>query len=144
MGRGFTGRLKKKIIMTKKEAFDYLKGTKVVLQTEDEQVKLQEFLFSIGYKWQTIECTSVMRLYDDDCMFFIGIDGHISHNGYKDSDDRVFCDTHIYTKMRVEDILGIKIDEEKGFGERFRSIQDTLKDKQIMVISKDNVMIIDL
>lgn len=96
--------------MTKKEAFDYLKGTKVVLRTEDEQVKLQEFLFSIGYKWQTIKSTEVMKLYDGDCMFFIGPDGYISHNEY-DTDDRAFCDTHIYTELNLKDILELEIDD---------------------------------
>lgn len=130
--------------MTKKEAFDYLKGTKVVLKTEDEQVKLQEFLFSIGYKWQTIKSTEVMKLYDDDCMFFIGSDGDISHNTYDNDEDRFFGDTHIYTELKLKDILEIEIEDEKDWKGLFRDVRDTLKDKQIMVISKDNVMIIDL
>lgn len=138
--------------MTKKEAFDYLKGTKVVLQTENEQVKLQEFLFSIGYKWKTIENTDVMKLYDGDCVFFISPDGYISHCGYEDSNDRAFCDTHIYTELNLKDILGLEIDKDKevwrgifrDVKDTLKDVQDALKDKQIMVISKDKVLIIDL
>lgn len=129
--------------MTKKEAFDYLKGTKVVLKTEDEQVKLQEFLFSIGYKWRNIGA-KVMKMDSGDCMFFIGTDGDITHLGYDYDDDIVFCDTHIYTELKLKDILGIEIEDKKDWKDIFRDVQDTLKDKQIMVISKDNVMIIDL
>lgn len=131
--------------MTKKEAFDYLKGTKVVLKTEDEQVKLQEFLFSIGYKWQTIKSTDVLKLYYADCAFFIGPDGYISHNGYEDFDDKAFYDTHIYRELNLKDILGLEIDvEEVNWKVVFKDVQGTLKDKQVIVISKDNVMIIDL
>lgn len=133
--------------MTKKEAFDYLKGTKVVLRTEDEQVKLQEFLFSIGYEWVNVGA-KVMKLYDNDCMFFIGTDGYITHNGYDYDDEIIFCDTHIYTELKLKDILEIEIEEDKkdkkDWKGLFRDVRDTLKDKQIMVISKDNVMIIDL
>lgn len=127
--------------MTKKEAFDYLKGTKVVLKTEDEQVKLQEFLFSIGYKWPTGD-TNVMKLYPDVCVFFISHGGHITHNGYDDEEDIFFYDTHVYKELKIEDILAIEI--EKSSKDVFKGVQDTLKEKQIMVISKDNVMIIDL
>lgn len=128
--------------MTKKEAFDYLKGTKVVLKTEDEQVKLQEFLFSIGYKWSIIKSTEIMKLYDDDCMFFIDSDGYISHNQYDDDESRFFGDTHVFKRLELQDILGIKIG--KTWKDIFKDVRDSLKDKQIMVISKDNVMIIDL
>lgn len=133
--------------MTKLEAYDYLKGTKVVLKTEDEQVKLQEFLFSIGYKWSTSSSagTKVMKMYSYTCMFFISSDGYIKHSGYEDFDDKVYCDTHAYKELKIEDILGLEIDEdEKDWKGLFRDVRDTLKDKQIMVLSKDNVMIIDL
>lgn len=129
--------------MTKKEAFEYLKGTKVVLRTEDEQVKLQEFLFSIGYEWVNIGA-KVMKLYDNDCMFFIGTNGYITHNGYDHYAEIVFCDTHIYTELELKDILEIEIGDKKDWKGLFRDVRDTLKDKQIMVISKDNVMIVDL
>lgn len=130
--------------MTKKEAFEYLKGTKVVLRTEDEQVKLQEFLFSIGYEWPTGE-TKIMKLYPDVCVFFMSPNGYITHNGYDDEEDICFCDTHVYKELKIDDILGIEIDVEKvKWKDIFRDVRDTLKDKQIMVISKDNVMIIDL
>lgn len=130
--------------MTKKEAFEYLKGTKVVLKTENEQVKLQQFLFSIGYKWISGDA-KVMKLYPYGCVFFMSPCGYITHNGYDDEEDICFCDTHIYTKLEIEDILGLEIDEDKkDWKGLFRDVRDTLKDKQIMVISKDNVMIIDL
>ena len=130
--------------MTKKEAFDYLKGTKVVLRTEDEQLKLQEFLFSIGYEWINVGAKA-MKLYDNDCMFFIGTDGYITHNGYDYDDEIIFCETHIYTELKLKDILEIEIDEEDvSRKDVLKGVRDTLKDKQIMVISKDNVMVIDL
>jgi hypothetical protein len=127
--------------MTKKEAFDYLKGTKVVLKTEDEQVKLQEFLFSIGYKWPTGD-TKAMKLYPDVCVFFMNPSGYITHNGYDDEEDISFCDTHVYKELIIDDILAIEIG--KNWKDVFKDVQDTLKDKQIMVISKDKVLIIDL
>ena len=138
--------------MTKKEAFEHLKNSKVFLRTEDEQVKLQEFLFKIGCKWQTIEKAEIMKLYSDVCVFFIDSNGYISHCGYEDYVDKVFCDTHAYKELKIEDILGIEIDVEKvkwkdvfrGVQDALKDIQDALKDKQIMVISKDKVMIIDL
>lgn len=138
--------------MTKKEAFDYLKGTKVVLRTEDEQVKLQEFLFSIGYKWISGEA-KVMKMYPYGCVYFMSPSGYITHNGYDDEEDIYFCDTHVYREEKIEDILGIKImDVEKekwrdvfrDVKDSLKDIQDTLEDKQIMVISKDKVLIIDL
>ena len=99
--------------MTKKEVFDNLKGTKVVLKTEDEQVKLQEFLFSIGCKWQTIKSTEVMKMYNNECMFFIDMDGFISHNEYASVEVRAFCDTHAYKELKIDDILRIEIDKDK-------------------------------
>lgn len=131
--------------MTKKEAFEHLKNSKVFLRTEDEQVKLQEFLFKIGYKWQTMEKPEIMKLYSDICVFFIDSNGYISHCGYDDYVDKVFCDTHAYKELKIEDILGIEIDDEVASWKAvFRDVQDTLKDKQIMVVSKDRIMIIDL
>ena len=131
--------------MTKKEAFEHLKNSKVLLRTEDEQVKLQEFLFKIGFKWQTMEKPEIMKLYSDMCMFFIDSNGYISHCGYDDYVDKVFCDTHTFESLSLEYILGIEIDvEEVKWKDVFTGVRDTLGDKQIMVISKDNVMIIDL
>lgn len=131
--------------MTKKEAFEHLKNSKVLLRTEDEQVKLQEFLFKIGYKWKTINRAEIIKMYSGECVFFIGSDGCISHCGYEDDDDKVYCDTHDYESMTLEYILGIEIDvKQVSWKDVFKDVQDSLKDKQIMVISKDNVMIIDL
>lgn len=131
--------------MTKKEAYEHLKNSKVLLRTEDEQVKLQEFLFKIGYKWKTVKSAEIMKLYSSECVFFISSDGCISHCGYEDYDDKVYCDTHVYESLSLEYILGLEIDvEELKCKDVLKSIQDSLKDKQIMVISKDNVMIIDL
>ena len=137
--------------MTKKEAFDYLKGTKVVLKTEDEQVKLQEFLFSIGYKWSTGD-TNVMKLYPYGCVYFMSPSGYITHNGYDDEEDICFCNTHVYKELTIEDILGLEIDKDKevwmgifrDVKDSLKDIQDSLKAKQIMVISKDKILIIDL
>lgn len=132
------------VVRTKKEAFEYLKGTKVVLKTEDEQVKLQEFLFSIGYKWISGEA-KVMKLYPYGCVYFMSPCGYITHNGYDDEEDICFCDSHIYTKLEIEDILGIEIDEEEmKWKDVVARVRDRLGDKQILVISKDNVTIIDL
>lgn len=131
--------------MTKKEAYEHLKNSKVFLRTEDEQVKLQEFLFKIGYKWQTMEKPKIMKLYSDMCVFFIDSNGYISHCGYDDYVDKVFCDTHAYKELKIEDILGIEIDDEEvKWKDVFTGVRGILEDKQIMVISKDNVMIIDL
>ena len=130
--------------MTKKEAFEHLKNSKVLLRTEDEQVKLQEFLFMIGYKWKTVNRAEIMKLYSDECVFFIGSDGCIAHSGYDDA-DKVYCDTHVYKELKIEDILGMEIDVEPvEWKDVFTGVRATLKEKQIMVISKDNVMIIDL
>lgn len=131
--------------MTKKEAFEHLKNSKVLLRTEDEQVKLQEFLFKIGFKWQTIKKSEIMKLYSGECVFFIDSDGCISHCGYEDYGDKFYCDTHNFESLSLEYILGIEIDvEEVKWKDVFTGVRDTLGDKQIMVISKDNVMIIDL
>lgn len=131
--------------MTKKEAFEHLKNSKVLLRTEDEQVKLQEFLFKIGFKWQTINRSEIMKLYSDECVFFIDSDGCISHCGYEDYGDKVYCDTHNFESLSLEYILGMEIDVEKvKWKDVVTGVQDTLGDKQITVISKDNVMIIDL
>ena len=131
--------------MTKEEAFEHLKNSKVLLRTKDEQVKLQEFLFKIGYKWQTIKKSEIMKLYSGECVFFISSDGYISHCCYEDYDDKVYCDTHAYKALKFEDILGLEIDvEEVKWKDVFKGVRDSLGDKQIMVISKDNIMIIDL
>ena len=138
--------------MTKKEAFEHLKNSKVFLRTEDEQVKLQEFLFKIGYKWRTIEKAEIMKLYSDVCVFFIDSNGYISHCGYDDYVDKFFFDTHAYKELKIEDILGLEIDEEvvsckavfRDVQDALKDVQDALKDKQIMVVSKDRIMIIDL
>lgn len=133
--------------MTRKEAFEHLKNSKVLLRTEDEQVKLQEFLFKIGYKWQTIKRSEIMKLYSGECVFFISSDGYISHCCYEDYDDKVYCDTHDFVSLSLEYILGLDIDidmEKVKWKDVLTGIRDSLGDKQIMVISKDNVMVIDL
>lgn len=130
--------------MTRKEAFEHLKNSKVLLRTEDEQVKLQEFLFKIGYEWLS-SYKKVLKLYPDVCVFFLDPTGRIMHNGYDDEGDKIYFDTHAYKELKFEDILGMDIDvEEVKWKDVFTGVMDSLGDKQIMVISKDNVMIIDL
>lgn len=96
--------------MTKAEAFEWLKGTKVVLRTEDDQLNLQKKLFDIGYKWLS-SGTTLMKLYDVSCVFFLGIDGFIQHEEYEDEANKLFCDTHVYKPIKLYDILSIEIVE---------------------------------
>lgn len=96
--------------MTKAEAFEWLKGTKVVLRTVDDQLNLQKKLFDIGYKWLS-SGTSLMKLYDVSCVFFLGIDGFIQHEEYEDEANKLFCDTHVYKPIKLHDILSIEIVE---------------------------------
>lgn len=97
--------------MTKAEAFEWLKGTKVVLRTIDDQLDLQKRLFDIGYKWR-LSGTQLLRLYDVSCVFFLGIDGFIQHEEYEDESNKLFCDTHVYKPIELCDILSIEIIEE--------------------------------
>lgn len=98
--------------MTKAEAFEWLRGTKVVLRTIDDQLDLQKRLFDIGYKW-LLSGTQLMKLYDVSCVFFLGIDGFIQHEEYEDESNKLFCDTHVYKPIKLCDILSIEIVEEK-------------------------------
>ena len=97
--------------MTKAEAFEWLKGTKVVLRTIDDQLDLQKRLFDIGYKWR-LSGTQLVKLYDVSCVFFLGIDGFIQHEEYEDESNKLFCDTHVYKPIELCDILSIEIVEE--------------------------------
>lgn len=128
--------------MTKKEAFEHVLCTKVLAKTEEEQVKLQEFLFSIGCSWQGSNSTEIMKLYDCDCMFFINACGSVSHEGYDSTEEKAFCDSHVFKRVRLEALLEIEV--EKGWKDILKDARDSLEDKQIMVISKNDVMIIDL
>lgn len=96
--------------MTKAEAFEWLRGTKVVLRTIDDQLDLQKRLFDIGYKWRP-SGTQLMKLYDVSCVFFLGIDGFIQHEEYEDESNKLFCDTHVYKPIELCDILSIEIVE---------------------------------
>lgn len=96
--------------MTKAEAFEWLRGTKVVLRTIDDQLDLQKRLFDIGYKWR-LSGTQLMKLYDVSCVFFLGIDGFIQHEEYEDESNKLFCDTHVYKPIELCDILSIEIIE---------------------------------
>lgn len=101
---------KRKNKMTKAEAFEWLRGTKVVLRTIDDQLDLQKRLFDIGYKWR-LSGTQLLRLYDVSCVFFLGIDGFIQHEEYEDESNKLFCDTHVYKPIELCDILSIEIVE---------------------------------
>ena len=129
-------------VMTKKEAYEHVLCTKVLAKTEEEQVKLQEFLFSIGCTWQGSNSTEIMKLCNCERMFFINACGSVSHGGYNSAEEKAFCDSHIFKRVRLEALLAIEI--EKDWKDIFKDVRDSLEDKQIMVISKDRVMIIDL
>lgn len=140
--------------MTKAEAFEWLEGTKVVLRTEDDQLNLQKKLFDVGYKWLS-SGTTLLKLYDVSCVFFLGIDGFIQHEEYEDEANKLFCDTHVYKPIKLRDILSIEIVEEKQcseedaldlistVGARLSEVLRRMKGHKHIVITEDDVILYD-
>lgn len=137
----------KKMTMTKAEAFEWLKGTKVVLRTEDDQLNLQKKLFDVGYKWLS-SGTTLLKLYDVSCVFFLGIDGFIQHEEYEDEANKLFCDTHVYKPIKLRDILSIEIVEEENepldkwdeFARCVAKVQEKIEDDEVCIITKGNFL----
>lgn len=89
--------------MTKQEAFEFIKNTKIIVVNNAE--KLQEKLFEIGFKWPTPE----QKIQHTDKPFlYISEDGGITYGldivTFRNSTKKI---------LKVSEILEIKIDDIK-------------------------------
>ena len=93
-------------IMTKEEAFNFLKGKKTMVINEEQSREVQEKLFQAGFKWAfggaKVKCTDALFLFTDD------EDGIIT----------LSCTARTFDESEKEfilpfDILGIEIVEKK-------------------------------
>lgn len=89
--------------MTKKEAFEYLKETKIFVDNNSE--KLQKKLFEIGFKWATGE----QKIQYTDKPFLYLYNNRVITYGTNIED---FCSCSLKL-LKVQEILKIKIDDIK-------------------------------
>ena len=123
--------------MTKAEAFEWLKCKKIDACGYLSEV--QEKLFSLGITWITGD-TFVSRL---GIYLFINDCGELTHGGY----DKVYWKRHRYEEIKAEDILFLEIegecakdDEDPYFGGRIKDLQEMIKDKEVLIITKTNFL----
>jgi hypothetical protein len=96
-----------KKIMTKAEAFEYLKGKKV--RTCGEPRLLEKKLMECGYRWMR-GVTWENDDYEDFWAYFMGYDGLITFVDIECSD---YYECHNFEDISADDILSIEIVEEK-------------------------------
>lgn len=103
--------------MTKVEAFEYLKGKRVVCDNFN-CVAIQCKFFEVGIKWRggSTEATE-----DRGSFLFVDLNGYLTH-----CNSRVWFDRHEYEEISADDILSIEIVDEKKGDERKGEILDEI------------------
>ena len=90
--------------MTRAEAFEYLKGKRVVCDNFN-CVAIQRKFFEVGMKWRG---GSTDATEDRGSFLFVDLNGCLTH-----CNSRVWFDAHEYEEISADDILSIEIVEEK-------------------------------
>ena len=123
--------------MTKAEAFEYLKGKKVLCYSSKMGV-VQGFVKSLGFHWSDYSEEPMLV-----SILFLGEDGRLT---YSVSLKRF--EEHESPEISADDILSIEIVEEKKepldrweeFASKVAKIQETLEDDEVCIITKTNFL----
>ena len=124
--------------MTKAEAFEYLKGKRVICDIFN-RVAIQRKFFEVGVKWRG---GSTEASNDVGCFLFVDLNGCLTH-----CNSRVWFDTHAYEEIKAEDIFSLEIedecakdDEDPYFRGRIKDLQEMLEDDEVLIITKTNFL----
>jgi hypothetical protein len=136
--------------MTKAEAFEYLKGKKImcyagIANIFDEPTKVEKFLLEIGCKYQFANHIGWRDWYWPLYGFIVDSKGKI-YVAFEDQMD--FFKQNFNEPISVDEILSIEIvDEEKEpldrceeFASKVAKIQETLEDDEVCIITKTNFL----
>lgn len=122
--------------MTKAEAFEYLKGKKVLCYSSKMEV-VQGFVRSLGFHWSDYSEEPMLV-----SILFLGEDGRLT---YSVSLKRF--EEHESPEISADDILSIEIveecakdDEDPYFGGRIKDLQEMLEDDEVLIITKTNFL----
>lgn len=117
--------------MTKAEAFEYLKGKKV-LCCSSKMEAVQVFVKSLGFHWSDYSEEPMLV-----SILFLGEDGRLT---YSVSLERF--EEHESPEISADDILSIEIVENEpldkwdDFARRVAKIQEALEDDEVCIITK--------
>ena len=127
--------------MTKAEAFEYLKGKKVLCYSSKMEV-VQGFVKSLGFHWSDYSEEPMLV-----SILFLGEDGRLT---YSVSLKRF--EEHESPEISADDILSIEIVDEKKPSQEFvpyeltemGNVQSTLDDGEVLIITRKQILKIQL
>ena len=135
--------------MTKAEAFEYLKGKKImcyagIANIFDEPTKVEKFLLEIGCRYQFANHIGWRDWYWPLYGFIVDSKGKI----YVAFEDQMgFFKQNFNEPISVDDILSIEIEEECAkddedpyFEGRIKDLQEMLEDDEVLIITKTNFL----
>ena len=124
--------------MTKAEAFEWLKGKRVICDNFNS-VDIQCKFFEVGVKWRG-GSTEVSE--DVGHFLFVDLNGCLTH-----CNSRTWFDAHEYEEISAEEILSLEIveeyakdDEDPYFVGCIKELQETLEDDEVLIITKTNFL----
>ena len=88
--------------MTKAEAFEWLRGKRVVCDDYNSET-IQRKLFEVGMKWRG----GITDVVDFGAFIFVDLKGCLTH-----CNSREWFDTHAYEEIKADDILSLEIEDE--------------------------------
>lgn len=123
--------------MTKAEAFEWLKGKKVLCYSSKMEA-VQGFVRSLGFHWSDYSEESILV-----SLLFLGKDGGLTY-----SVSLKWFKEHEYEEISADDILSIEIvveekeplDKWEEFASKVAKIQETLDDDEVCIITKTNFL----
>ena len=140
---------KKTKMMTKAEAFEYLKEKKImcyagIANIFDEPTKVEKFLLEIGCRYHFANHVGWRDWYWPLYGFIVDSKGEI-YVAFEDQMD--FFKQNLNEPISVGDILSIEIvddcakdDEDPYFGGRIKDLQEMLEDDEVLIITKTNFL----
>lgn len=90
--------------MTKEEALEFLKGTKILCTSKAETIRVQEKLFQFGIEW----ISKTKGIYEDKYLLFINKKKELQH-----CSDIEYWMEDVNRRIEPTEILAIQIKEEK-------------------------------
>lgn len=146
--------MKEKKKMTKAEAFEYLKGKKImcyagIANIFDEPTKVEKFLLDVGCKYHFANHISWCDWYWPLYGFIVDKKGeiYVAFENQKDFFEQDFSEL-----ISADDILSIEIVEEKKPSQEFvpyeltemGKVQSTLDDGEVLIITRKQILKIQL
>lgn len=146
--------MKEKKKMTKAEAFEYLKGKKImcyagIANIFDEPTKVEKFLEDVGCRYHFANHISWRDWYWPLYGFIVDSKGEI-YVAFEDQRD--FFKQNFSEPISVDDILSIEIVEEKKPSQEsvpyelteMGKVQSTLDDGEVLIITRKQILKIQL